>query len=113
MPFCWAGVATTAKVYHVIPPWELCSKHSTQDFEAASVTLMRAIRVIRGGQILGENDSRMWRMLFAHKKAAHAPLSFNNVVLVGSDEINWRKRHNYLKVFACMIAKRTIFATYG
>jgi hypothetical protein len=30
--------------------------------------------VKRAGQILGESDTRMWRMLFAHVKAAHARL---------------------------------------
>jgi transposase len=47
--------------------------------------------VRRAGEILGKNDSRMWRMLFAHVKAAHALLGFNNVVWVGADEMNRRK----------------------
>ena len=61
--------------------------------------------VKRAGQILGESDSRMWPMLFAHVKAADARLSFDNVVWVGADEMNWRKGHNYLTVFADLIAK--------
>jgi transposase len=64
------------KVYRVTPPWEGRSKHFTQEFEAFAVTLMREMRVKRAGQILGESDTRMWRMLFAHVKAAHARLSF-------------------------------------
>jgi len=40
----------------------------------------------------------MWRMLSAHVKAAHARLSFDNVVWVGADEMNRRKGHNYLTV---------------
>jgi hypothetical protein len=41
---------------------------------------MRGKPVKRAGQILGESDSRMWRMLFAHVKAAHAQLSRNDSV---------------------------------
>ena len=55
----------------------------------------------------------MWRMLFAHVKAAHARLSFDNVVWVGGDEMNRRKGHNYLTVFANLLAKRVLFATSG
>jgi len=101
------------KVYRVTPPWEGRSKHFTQEFEAFALTLMREMPVKRAGQILGESDSRMWRMLFAHVKAAHARLSFDNVVWVGADEMNRRKGHNYLTVFADLLAKRVLFATAG
>ena len=101
------------KVYCVIQPWEGRSKHFTQEFEAFALTLMREMPVKRAGQILGESDSRMWRMLFAHVKAAHARLSFDNVVWVGADEMNRRKGHNYLTVFADLLAKRVLFATPG
>jgi transposase len=101
------------KVYRVTPPWEGRSKHFTQEFEAFAVTLMREMPVKRAGQILGESDSRMWRMLFAHVKAAYARLSFENVVWVGADEMNRRKGHNYLTVFADLVQKRVLFATPG
>jgi transposase len=102
-----------SKVYRVTPPWEGRSKHFTQEFEAFALTLMREMPVKRAGQILGESDTRMWRMLFAHVKAAHARLSFDNVVWVGGDEMNRRKGHNYLTGFADLLAKRVLFATPG
>ena len=101
------------KVYRVTPPWEGRSKHFTQEFEAFALTLMREMAVKRAGQIFSESDSRMWRMLFAHVKAAHDRLSFDNVVWVGADEMNRRKGHNYLTVFADLLAKRVLFATPG
>ncbi len=52
-------------------------------------------------------------MLFAHVQAAHARLSFENVVWVGADEMNRRKVHNYLTVFADLVAKRVLFAKPG
>ncbi len=102
-----------SKVYRVTPPWEGRSKHFTQEFDAYAVTLMREMPVKRAGQILGECDSRMWRMLSAHVKATHACLSFDSVVWVGADEINLRKGHSYLTVFADLLAKRVLFATPG
>jgi transposase len=65
----------------------------------------------RANQILGESDSRMWRMHLGPSKAAHARLSVDNVFSVGADEMNRRKRHNYLTVFADLRAKRPLFAT--
>ena len=101
------------KVYRVTPPWEGRSKHFTQEFEAFALTLMREMPVKRAGEILGESDQRMWRMLFAHVDEAYARLSLEDVVWVGADEMNRRKGHNHLTVFADLVRKRVIFATPG
>ena len=103
----------TEKVYRVTPPWEGRSKHFTQEFEAFALTLMREMPVKKAGEILGETDKRLWRMLFAHVEAAYRALSLEEVVWVGADEMNRRKGHNYLTVFADLKARRVIFATEG
>jgi transposase len=97
----------------VTPPWKGRSKHFTQELEAFTVTLMRKIPVKRAGQILGESGSRKWRMHFAHVRAEHARLCFDNVVWLGADAMNRRKEHNDLTVFADLTAKRVLFATPG
>jgi len=100
-------------VFQVKPPWEGRSKHFTQEFEGFALTLMREMPVKRAGEILGETDHRLWRMLFAHVDGAHAQLSMEDVVWVGADEMNRRKGHNYLTVFVDLMAKRVLFATEG
>jgi hypothetical protein len=100
-------------MYRVTPLREGRSKHFTQEFHAFAMTLMREMPVKRAGQILGESDSRMWRMLSAYVKTAYARLSVENMVWVGADETNRRKGHNYLTVFADLVAKRGLFATSG
>jgi len=52
-------------VYRVTPPREGHSKHFAQDFWAFAVNLMREMPMKGTGQILVENDTRMWRVLFA------------------------------------------------
>jgi len=69
--------------------------------------------VSKAGEILGETDHKLWRMLFAHVDAAWAALSWENVVWVGADEMNRRKGHNYLTVFADLEAKRVLLAVEG
>ncbi len=46
-------------------------------------------------------------------KAAYERLSFENVIWVGAEEMNLRRGHNYLTVFADLLAKRVLFATPG
>lgn len=101
------------KVYRVTPPWEGKSKHFTRDFEAFALTLMREMPVKKAGEILGETDKRLWRMLFLHVEEAYRKLEMDGVVWVGADEMNRRKGHNYLTVFADLKARRVIFATEG
>jgi transposase len=93
------------KIYRVTPPWKGRSKHLAQKFEAFALTLMREMPVKRAGHILDESDFRMRRMLFAYVNAAHVFLSFVNVVWLGAEEKKRRKGHNYLTVFANLLAK--------
>jgi len=101
------------KVYRVTPPWEGRSKHFTDEFEAFALTLIKEMPVKKAGEILGETDQRLWRMVIAHVEAAYAQLNMEEVVWVGADEMNRRKGHNYLTVFADLMARRVIFATPG
>jgi transposase len=101
------------KVWTVPAPWEGKGKHFTRDFEAFALTLMREMPVKRAGEILGENDTRLWRILIAHVRAAHAATDFSEVVHVGVDEMNRRKGHQYITVFADLIGRRVVFATEG
>ena len=101
------------RVFTVRAPWEGRSPHLTQEFEAFALTLIREMPVAKAGEILGETDQKLWRMLFAHVDAAWRELSWENVVWVGADEMNRRKGHNYLTVFADLEAKRVLLAVEG
>jgi transposase len=100
-------------VFRVRPPWEGLSTHFTKGFEAFALLLMREMPVSKAGQITGESDTRLWRMLFRHVDAAYTEADFSNVCCVGVDEMNVRKGHEYISVFADLLAKRVIFATEG
>lgn len=100
-------------VYRVTPPWEGRSKHFSKEFEAFALTLMREMPVKKAGEILGETDQRMWRMLHAHVGAARAQADWSEVVWVGADEMNRKKGHNYVTVFADLVQKRVLFGTEG
>jgi transposase len=101
------------KIYRVTPPWEGRSKHFSKEFEAFALTLMREMPVKKAGEILGETDQRMWRMLHAHVEAAHQQADWSDVVWVGADEMNRKKGHNYVTVFADLLNKRVLFGVEG
>jgi len=101
------------KVYTVRAPWEGRSRGLTQEFEAFALTLMREMPVNKAGEILGETDQKLWRVLFAHVTAAWAKLSWELVRWIGADEMNRKKGHNYLTVFADLEAKRVLLAVEG
>jgi transposase len=100
-------------VFRVRPPWEGLSIHFTKEFEAFALLLMREMPMAKVAEVTGESDMRLWRMLFKHIDGAYAQADFCNVCCVGVDEMSLRRGHEYISVFADLVAKRVIFATEG
>ena len=100
-------------VFRVRPPWEGLSTHFTKEFEAFALLLMREMPVSKVAEMVGETDTRLWRMLFRQVDAAYAEADFSNVCCVAVDEMSVRKGHAYVSVFADLVQKRVLFATEG
>ena len=108
-----ARCSACGKVWRVPVPWGGEGKHFTKDFEAFALTLMREMPMKKAGDILGEQDTRLWRILFAHVDKAYGELDLSELTHLGVDEMSSRKGRNYLSVFADLIKRRVIFATEG
>lgn len=100
-------------VFRVRPPWEGLSIHFTKEFEAFALLLLREMPVSKVAEVVGETDTRLWRMIFRHVDAAYAEADFSQVNCVGVDEMHVRKGQSYVSVFADLIRKRVLFATEG
>lgn len=100
-------------VFRVRPPWEGLSMHFTKEFEAFALLLMREMPMSQVAEVVGETDTRLWRLLFRQVEAAYAQADFSNICWVGVDEMNVAKGQEYLTVFADLAAKRVLFATEG
>lgn len=100
-------------VFRVQPPWEGLSMHFTREFEAFALLLIREMPMNKVAQLVGETDTRLWRMLFRHVDAGYGAADFSAVTCVGVDEMNVRKGQEYITVFADLVAKCVIFATDG
>ncbi len=51
-------------VFRVRPPWEGLSTHFTKEFEAFALLRMREMPMSKVGELVGETDTRLGRMLF-------------------------------------------------
>ena len=100
-------------VFRVRPPWEGLCSHFTKEFEAFALMLMREMPMSKVAETVGETDTRLWRMLFRHVDQAYAEADFSRVCCVGVDEMSVRKGHQYISVFADLVARRVLFATEG
>jgi len=100
-------------VFRVHPPWEGLSMHFTKAFEAHALLLMREMPMNKVAQIVGEEDTRLWRMLFRQMDAAYKEADFSNTCCVGVDEMSVCKGHEYISVFADLVARRVLFAAEG
>jgi len=100
-------------IFRVRPPWEGLSTHFTKEFEAFAILLMREMPMSKVAEMVGETDTRLWRMLFRQVDAAYAEADFSQVCCIGVDEMSVRKGHEYISVFADLVARRVLFATEG
>ena len=96
-----------------IPPWGRIQSGFTMLFEAFIMTLAKEMPISRIGEVVGEQDTRIWRIVRHHVSLAHAKKNFSTVTKVGCDETSSRKGHNYVTVFADMDSGNVLFATEG
>lgn len=101
------------KVKTLKGPWEGAIKGFTLLFEAFALTLLREMPVHAVARIIGEHDTRLWRLLHAYVQEAYEEADFSEARVIGCDELSARKGHNYLSVFADLEAKQVLFATEG
>ena len=100
-------------IHRVRPPWEGLSKHFTQAFEAYALLLAREMPIKRAAAMVEETDTRFWRLIDAHVTLARAADDQRAIFCVGVDEMNVRKGHQYITVFADLEQRRVLFGTDG
>ena len=95
------------------PPWARKQSGFTLMFEAFVMFLAREMPVSKIAEMVGETDTRLWRIIRGNVKRAYAELDFSDVEEIGVDETSSRKGHNYVTIFADMEAGDVLFATEG
>jgi len=82
-------------------------------FEALLLTLCKEIPVAKVAELVGEHDTRIWRMLHHHIDKARSKVDFSKVTRIGLDETSSKRGHQYITLFCDMDERNLLFATAG
>ena len=94
-------------------PWARPGSGFTLLFEALIMALVREMPVAAVAKLVGEHDTRLWRVVHHYIDEARERLDFLKVTRVGVDETASRRGHNYVSLFFDMDGKRLMFGTEG
>jgi len=94
-------------------PWARPGSGFTLLFEALIMALVQEMPVAAVAKLVGEHDTRLWRVIHHYVDEARERLDFSEVTRVGVDETASRRGHNYVSLFFDMDGKRLMLGTEG
>jgi transposase len=100
-------------VRQVALPWARPESGFTLLFEALAMALLAEMPVKAVADLVGEHDTRLWRVLHHYVERARAARSDAGVHRVGIDETSSRRGQDYISVFADLDHPRVLYATPG
>jgi transposase len=100
-------------IKQVSVPWARAGSGFTLLFEALVMALVREMPVKVAAALLGEHDTRIWRVLDHYVQSARAQADYSEVSRVGIDETSARRGQDYISLFFDLDRKRLLFGTNG
>lgn len=94
-------------------PWARPGSGFTLLFEALVLALAKEMPVKAVGRLVGENDTRIWRILQHYVDRARAAEDFSGVTQLGVDETASKRGHHYISLFVDLERSKVLFATAG
>jgi transposase len=100
-------------VHQVELAWARAGSGFTLLFEALLMALVAEMPVRAVAELVGEHDTRVWRVVHHYVDAARAREDLSTVARVGIDETSFRRGQDYVTLFADLDRGRCVFATPG
>jgi len=94
-------------------PWARTGSGFTLLFEAMVLALVKSMTVAAVARLVGEQDTRLWRVVHHYVEVAREEVSHAAVRRVGVDETSLKRGHHYLTLFVDLDGTRVLFATEG
>ena len=94
-------------------PWARPGSGFTLLFEALLLTMVPHMPVAAAARLLGEHDTRLWRVIHHYVDQAVAERDDSAVKRVGVDETSSRRGHKYISIFVDLDVPRVLFGTEG
>lgn len=95
-------------VRRVSVPWARAGSGFTLLFEALAMTMMTSMPVAAVGRLMGEHDTRLWRVLHHYVDEARARADHSGVTRVAFDETAARRGHDYVTLFVDLDGPRVL-----
>jgi transposase len=103
----------TCGIKTVNVPWSRPDSGFTLLFEALVMTMVSAMPVAAVARIVGEHDTRLWRVIHHYVDQARARMDAAEVTDVAIDETAARRGHDYITLFVDIDQARVLFVTEG
>jgi transposase len=97
----------------VAVPWARPDSGFTLLFEALLMTMVSAMPVKAVARMVGEHDTRLWRVIHHYVEQARTRIDASAVTRLAIDETAARRGHDYLTLFVDIDHARVLFATEG
>ncbi len=94
-------------------PWARPDSGFTLLFEAYLMAMVSAMTVAAVARMVGEHDTRIWRVVHHYVDAALERQDAAGVTRVAMDETAAARGHNYISLFVDIDQARVLFATEG
>ncbi|CRF28915.1 Transposase [Mycobacterium tuberculosis] len=96
-------------------PWALDKErhYFTLWFDALIIKLAKDMPINAISRLLGEHDTRLWRILHHYVDNAIATQDLSYVTKISTDETSAKRGHNYITIFMDPEQKNVIYVTKG
>lgn len=94
-------------------PWARSGSGFTLLFESLIMAFVREMPVKIAAALLGEHDTRIWRVMDHYIQAARSKVDCSEVKRIGVDETSARRGQDYISLFFDMDERRLLFGTEG
>jgi transposase len=92
-------------------PWARPQSGFTLLFEALAMALLAGMPVQAAAALVGEHDTRLWRVLHHYVARARSRTCYAGVETVGIDETSAARGHDYITLFCDLDRPRVVYAT--
>lgn len=104
---------TNCGVKTITVPWARPGSGFTLLFEALLMVMVSAMPIAAVARMVGEHDTRLWRVVHHYVDEARARVDASEVTRVAIDETAATRGHNYISLFVDIDRARVLYATEG
>src|SRR5574340_724560 len=88
-------------------------QHRTLLHAAFMLTLAKAMPIANAARLLGEHDTRLWRIVEHDVGRAVEKLDLSDVRRIAADETSARRGHDYISLFVDMARRKVVTVAEG